>query len=54
MREISGHPFDLGDGWERSLAGETRGLERLLEGYVAIEVYKLYLHRFITFSTCAS
>jgi hypothetical protein len=35
MREIPGHPFDLGDGWERALAGETTGLDHLLDGYVA-------------------
>ena len=35
MREIPGHPFDLGDGWERALAGDTTNLDKLLEGYVA-------------------
>jgi hypothetical protein len=35
MREIPGHPFDLGEGWDRALAGDTRDLESLLNGYVA-------------------
>lgn len=35
MREIPGHPFDLGEGWERALAGDTTGLDRLLDGYTA-------------------
>ena len=35
MREIPGHPFDLGDGWERALRGDTKGLEELLDGYAA-------------------
>ena len=35
MREIPGHPFDLGEGWERALAGDTSDLERMLDGYVA-------------------
>lgn len=35
MREIPGHPFDLGDGWNRALAGDMTGLDRLLDGYVA-------------------
>jgi hypothetical protein len=35
MREIPGHPFDLGDGWERALAGDTTGLDQLLDGFVA-------------------
>lgn len=35
MREIPGHPFDLGDGWNRALAGDVTGLDRLLDGYVA-------------------
>lgn len=35
MREIPGHPFDLGDGWNRALAGDTGGLDKLLNGYVA-------------------
>lgn len=35
MREIPGHPFDLGDGWERALAGDTTDLDKLFDGYVA-------------------
>jgi hypothetical protein len=35
MREIPGHPFDLGAGWDRALTGDTRDLETLLDGYVA-------------------
>jgi hypothetical protein len=35
MREIPGHPFDLGDGWDRALAGDLGALEQLLDGYVA-------------------
>ena len=35
MREIPGHPFDLGEGWNRALTGDTGGLETLLNGYVA-------------------
>ena len=35
MREIPGHPFDLGEGWNRALAGDTGDLETLLDGYVA-------------------
>jgi hypothetical protein len=35
MREIPGHPFDLGDGWNRALSGEGVDWEKLLNGYVA-------------------
>jgi hypothetical protein len=35
MREIPGHPFDLGEGWNRALAGEAVDWEKLLDGYVA-------------------
>jgi hypothetical protein len=35
MREIPGHPFDLGNGWDRALAGDTREVDKLLNGYVA-------------------
>ena len=35
MREIPGHPFDLGDGWNRALAGDTSDVDGLLDGYVA-------------------
>ena len=35
MREIPGHPFDLGEGWRLALAGGTPDWEALLDGYVA-------------------
>ena len=35
MREIPGHPFDLGDGWDCALTGDMTGLEQLLDGYLA-------------------
>ena len=35
MREIPGHPFDLGEGWNRALRGDMTGLEDLLDGYAA-------------------
>jgi Sulfotransferase domain len=35
MREIPGHPFDLGESWDRALAGDTRDLGKVLDGYVA-------------------
>lgn len=35
MREIPGHPFDLGEGWEHALAGEGADFDQLLDGYVA-------------------
>lgn len=35
MREIPGHPFNLGDVWDRTLAGDTTGLDQLFDGYVA-------------------
>lgn len=35
MREIPGHPFDLGEGWNHALAGDTRDWDQLLDGYVA-------------------
>lgn len=35
MREIPGHPFDLGDGWNRALAGDIQGLHEILDGYIA-------------------
>ena len=35
MREIPGHPFDLGEGWDQALAGDTTDLDRLLDGYAA-------------------
>ena len=35
MREIPGHPFDLGEGWNRALRDDTTGLEQVLDGYIA-------------------
>jgi hypothetical protein len=35
MRSLPGHPFDLGEGWNRALAGDMQSLEALLDGYVA-------------------
>lgn len=35
MREIPGHPFDLGDDWDRALAGETPDWQEMLAGYAA-------------------
>jgi hypothetical protein len=35
MREIPGHPFDLGPGWALALAGGTPDWTELLNGYVA-------------------
>jgi hypothetical protein len=35
MRSIPGHPFDLGEGWNRVLSGDVHSLEGLLEDYVA-------------------
>jgi hypothetical protein len=35
MSAIPGHPFDLGAGWDRALAGDTPDWAQLLEGYVA-------------------
>ena len=35
MREIPDHPFNLGAGWDRALAGDPTDLDRLLDGYVA-------------------
>lgn len=35
MREIPGHPFDLGDGWDRALAGEKPDWQEILAGYTA-------------------
>jgi hypothetical protein len=35
MREIPGHPFDLGEGWRLAVAGGTPDWEELLNGYVA-------------------
>ncbi len=35
MREIPGHPFDLGAGWHGALAGEAADWDRIFAGYVA-------------------
>ena len=35
MNRIPGHPFDLGEGWNRALAGDTSDVNQLLQGYVA-------------------
>ena len=35
MSVIPGHPFDLGDGWNRALANQTVDWDQLFEGYVA-------------------
>lgn len=35
MREIPGHPFDLGAGWQQALAGESPDWDTVFEGYVA-------------------
>ncbi len=35
MSVIPGHPFDLGAGWDRALAGDTPDWDQLLDGYVA-------------------
>lgn len=35
MRELPGHPFDLGEGWSHALAGQAPDWEQLLRGYVA-------------------
>ncbi|HEU0291677.1 MAG TPA: sulfotransferase, partial [Anaerolineales bacterium] len=35
MREIPGHPFDLGPGWDQALTGGTPDWDVLLSGYIA-------------------
>lgn len=35
MRDIPGHPFNLGEGWDRALSGDPTDLDRLLDGYIA-------------------
>lgn len=35
MSVIPGHPFDLGDGWNRLLAGDAPDWDQLFDGYVA-------------------
>src|SRR5262245_39621302 len=35
MSTIPGHPFNLGDGWDGALAGDTVDWNQLLDGYIA-------------------
>jgi hypothetical protein len=35
MSVIPGHPFDLGQGWDRALAGKAVDWDQLFDGYVA-------------------
>lgn len=35
MNVIPGHPFNLGEGWNRALADDTPHWDKLLDGYVA-------------------
>ncbi len=35
MSVIPGHPFNLGEGWNRALAGESPDWNELFDGYVA-------------------
>ena len=35
MTVIPGHPFDLGDGWNRALAGGAHEWDRIFDGYIA-------------------
>lgn len=35
MSVIPGHPFDLGEGWDQALRGETPDWESLFAGYIA-------------------
>jgi hypothetical protein len=35
MTVIPGHPFDLGDGWNRALAGNSPDWDQLYNGYIA-------------------
>jgi hypothetical protein len=35
MRELPGHPFDLGEGWSRALSGQAPDWEQLFAGYAA-------------------
>jgi len=35
MRELPGHPFELGEGWSHALAGQAPDWEQLFAGYVA-------------------
>lgn len=35
MREIPGHPFDLGEVWDQALAGDIPDWDQIYDGYVA-------------------
>ncbi len=35
MREIPGHPFDLGESWNHALTGDAVDWDGLLDGYIA-------------------
>lgn len=35
MREIPGHPFDLGEGWNQAQTGDTPDWNQIFDGYVA-------------------
>jgi hypothetical protein len=35
MRQIPGHPFDLGEDWNRAIAGKAVDWDKLLSGYIA-------------------
>ena len=35
MSAITGHPFDLGAGWDRALAGDAPDWDHIFDGYVA-------------------
>ena len=35
MSALPGHPFDLGQGWDRALAGEKPDWDQLMDGYAA-------------------
>jgi hypothetical protein len=36
MRELPGHPFDLGEGWQGALVGRMPDWDALMQGYVAV------------------
>lgn len=35
MRELPGHPFELGEGWSQALTGQAPNWDRLFAGYIA-------------------
>lgn len=35
MTVIPGHPFDLGDGWNHALAGNSPERDHIFDGYIA-------------------